>query len=104
VQPDVARHPDAVARLAVQGAQRLVVVVIDLREERQLALAQPLLEAEEAPVPGLGAKALEAADEALPVLGWTGRTMTDEPSRGSTTSCESIKERVPISAKLPPDM
>jgi hypothetical protein len=46
-----------------------VVVVVDLAEEGQLLVAQPLLHAHEAPVARPLAEALEALDEQRLVLG-----------------------------------
>ena len=54
---------------ASNGDQRLVVVVVDLGEVRELRVAEPRLRREEAPVARLGAQALERLRQDGPVLG-----------------------------------
>jgi hypothetical protein len=65
---DVARDPEPLARPRIQRADRLVVDVVDVGEERQLARAQAALDAHEAAVARLVAEALPAAREQRLVL------------------------------------
>src|SRR5205823_1744026 len=62
------RYAEAVARLGVERQQRLVVVVIDLRQVLQLRPAQLRLRGQEAAVARLGAEALKAFQQTLAVL------------------------------------
>ena len=66
---DEARDADALARLRVDGGERLVVVVVDVGEVGEVGLAELGHRREEALVARLGAEALEARAQPLPVVG-----------------------------------
>jgi hypothetical protein len=66
---DVAGHADPVAGVGVDGDERLVVVVVDVREVLDVARAQVRHRAEEPPVARLGAQTFEARDEQRAVVG-----------------------------------
>ena len=64
----VAGDPHARPRVGVDRDERLVVVVVDLREVVEIARAERRHRAEEPPVAGLGAQPLEAGRELLAIL------------------------------------
>ena len=59
---------DPVARLQVDGRERLVIVVVDVGEVGDVGLAELRHRREEALVPRLGAEPREAGDQALAVV------------------------------------
>jgi hypothetical protein len=75
LQTDIACNAHALPRHRVDRGQRLVLVMVDLAEESELLIREPLLQSQKPPVPGLLAEALEAGCKERLVLG------TDRPDR-----------------------
>jgi len=70
--PHEARDADDVPRRLVDREQRFVVVVVDLGEVVQVALAEPWRWTEEAPVAGFRAQTLESGMQRVTVIGRDG--------------------------------